>query len=87
MDTEYIVGRLQTPADKDGKRTDVHLLTTVDCVMMPNKTDTTNPEDNSLTLETLLSQMNLQVGSGKPNFACLWAKEKRTETVVENLTV
>ena len=63
---EKIIGRLQTPADENGERKDIHLITTTDEVITP---------DGS-TLTEKMTQTGIQVSDTKPSFACTWFKPK-----------
>lgn len=89
---EYIVGRLQTPADKNGKRKDIHLLTSADCIIIPPKnnadadTDPDEDEKNKLTLDEKIKQLTIQVNTGKPEYQCMWARLIRAEPYVETVT-
>lgn len=68
---ETIIGRLQTPADEDGIRKDVHLMTDGDAV-------TVSADGRTITLQERLDE----IGSGavispdKPDRACLWYEVK-----------
>ena len=65
---EKISMRLQTPADDQGVRKDIHLINTTDEVIV----DPDSP--NSLTLTEKLNQIGtIQISGTKPNFPCIWA--------------
>lgn len=86
---EFITGRLQTPADDAGKRKDIHIFTSVDCVLLNPKTSpdgSLDDEANKTTLEEKLQQLTFQVNTGKPEFPSIWAKVKRQEPTVEIIT-
>ena len=68
--------RMQTPADKDGIRKDIHPITTTDEVIVNAESD------NPITLTEKLNEIgtgNKNVASvviqdEQPDFPCLWAK-------------
>ena len=66
---DKIAGRLQTPADSDGNRTDIHLITTSDEVIC------NADSDNPVTLtEALQSAGTVYIQKTQPAFPCIWAK-------------
>lgn len=72
MASQKISGRLQTPADSTGTRTDIHLITTTDEVIV-------NPdsEDDSHTLTEELDRIGKpQVSNSQPNYPCVWLQPK-----------
>lgn len=64
-----ITCRLQTPADENGERTDMHLVTTSDEVIC-------NPNSpNPMTLTDMLDQLSgVVISDRQPEHACIWAK-------------
>lgn len=64
---ESIISRLQTPADGDGKRVDIHVITEGDAVIIGEETltEVLNRTGNGLILM-----------KEKPDFKCLWGKIK-----------
>ena len=66
---EKISLRLQTPADDNGNRKDVHIVTSSDEVIVDQLSD------ESKTLTEVLKEMGtIQVQEEQPEFACIWAK-------------
>lgn len=70
-----IAMRLQTPADEDGVRKDIHPITTANEVIV-------DPEsDNPITLAEKLRQTSnggtIVVQEEQPSYACIWAKPIR----------
>ena len=63
---EKISGRLQTPVDDNGKRKDIHLITTTDEVI------TADGE----VLTDKLEQTKVQITANQPDFSCIWFKPK-----------
>ena len=64
-----IAMRLQTPADIDGVRKDIHIFNTTDEVIADP--DSSNP----MSLTEKLDQIGtIHVSTSKPNFPCIWAK-------------
>ena len=64
-----IAMRMQTPADSNGNRVDIHPFTTTDEVIVGATTE------NPTTLTDKLEQMEtIYVSDTKPNFPCFWAK-------------
>lgn len=71
---DKIAGRLQTPADSDGVRTDIHLITTSDEVICNADSDT------PITLtEALQSVGTVYIQRTQPEFPCIWAKPMTLE--------
>lgn len=73
---DSIIGRLQTPADADGNRTDVNLLTSSDAVVLT---------DGS-TLTDAIDTLSLNVSSAKPAHAGTWIQVLSTESGTETVT-
>lgn len=72
---DKIAGRLQTPADSDGNRTDIHLITTSDEVIC------NADSDNPITLtEALQSAGTVYIQRTQPSFPCIWAKPVDADT-------
>ena len=67
---EKIVCKLETPADANGRRIDVDLLTSTDAVYLP---------DGSMTLTEKLSALGIHISVEKPELPCVWAKVLRVE--------
>lgn len=67
-----IISRLQTPADADGKRTDIHLITDSDAVIV----------DDNTTLTERLNQIGtgVVVSETQPTYQCLWAQVLSVES-------
>ena len=70
---EKISGRLQTPADSNGIRRDIHLITTTDEVI----------SEDGKTLTEKIREASIQISTEKPAFACSWFKPKTTTTETE----
>lgn len=68
---ETIVARLQTPADDNGVRKDIHLLTDSDAVMVGNS-------EHSTTLTEVLTEMGsgIVISRYRPSKACTWFEIK-----------
>lgn len=71
--------RMQTPADKNGVRTDIHPITTTDEVIVDAGSDkpvtlTEKLQEISKGTENVAS---LVIQEEQPNFPCLWAKPIR----------
>ena len=70
--------RMQTPADKNGVRTDIHPITTTDEVIV--NADSDNPITLTEKLKNLVEDDGKQNFAGvvvqkeQPTFPCLWAK-------------
>lgn len=69
MASKKVTMRLQTPPDENGDRSDIHLITTADEVIVdPDSAD-------SSTLTEKLGQLGtIHIQSTQPEFACIWAK-------------
>ena len=71
--------RMQTPADRDGVRKDIHPITTTDEVIVDAQSE------NPITLTKKIQDMeastqnyaSVVVQDEKPDFPCLWAKPIR----------
>ena len=71
--------RMQTPADRDGVRKDIHPITTTDEVIVDSQSE------NPITLTKKIQDMeastqnyaSVVVQDEKPDFPCLWAKPIR----------
>lgn len=76
---ETIIGRLQTPADEDGLRRDIHLLTDGDAVTI-NTSDGRN-----ITLNDRLDEIGggTVISREQPQRACIWYQVKSTDPVDE----
>lgn len=61
---EAYTARLQTPADENGNRMDIHLVTDADSVIV----------DENTTLKEKLGQMGIIMSKEQPKFPCLWAR-------------
>lgn len=68
---EKIVCKLETPADANGRRTDVDLLTSTDAVYLP---------DGSMTLTEKLTALGIHISVEKPEIPCVWAKVLSVES-------
>ena len=62
-----IKGRLLTPVDEDGNRTDIHLITTSYEVLVQK-------EDGTKVLTDVLNNMhtNIEIGPEQPEFPTVW---------------
>lgn len=69
MSSTKITARLQTPADENGERMDIHLITTADEVIL-------DPDsDNPTTLAERLEHLGtIHIANAQPEFPCIWAK-------------
>lgn len=61
---EMFIARLQTPADAEGKRQDVSLVTHAASVIV----------DEDTTLEEKLAQGGIVLSKEKPDFPCVWGR-------------
>ena len=62
---EKISMRLQTPPDENGKRKDIHLVTSAEEVIV----------SEGVSLSDKLNQIaSIQIQENKPTFPCIWAK-------------
>lgn len=62
--------RLQTPADENGDRVDMHPITTSDEVIVSSENAT-----EAVTLTEKLEQMGtITISNAQPDHACIWAK-------------
>lgn len=77
-----IIGRLQTPADNTGARTDIHVITHADAVIV----------DETTTLSDRLKQIaeggvgggtKFELSEQKPEYSCVWAQILKTEANTE----
>lgn len=68
MASKKLSMRLQTPPDKNGNRTDIHVVTSSDEVIV--NPSSSNPE----TLTNTINHMGIKIQSTKPEYACIWAK-------------
>lgn len=64
---ESIIARLQTPADSEGKRVDLHVITESDAIIVGEE-----------TLTEVLNRLGngLILSKEKPEFQCLWGRIK-----------
>ena len=76
---ETIIGRLQTPANEDGIRKDIHLMTDGDAVTI-NTSDGRN-----ITLNDRLDELGggTVISRDQPNRSCIWYQIKSTEAEVD----
>lgn len=58
--------RLQTPVDENGERKDIHLVTSVEEVIV----------DENTMLNEKINQMEVQISETEPDFDCLWLNVK-----------
>lgn len=70
---DVIIGRLQTPADDNGVRKDIHILTGIEAVVV----------DEGKTLKDKLPELEVQISSVEPDFSSIWAEVKSVEIVDE----
>lgn len=68
---QSIAARLQTPEDSNGNRTDIHLITTADQVIV-----NAGSEDESMTLTEALENLgsSITISRSQPSTPCIWAK-------------
>lgn len=60
--------RLQTPADANGYRTDIHLITSSDEVIVTDG-------DKEKTLTEKLNEIDgMTISKAQPDFPCIWAQ-------------
>ena len=74
MANKKIAMRLQTPADENGVRTDIHPVTTSDEVIV-----NPNSEEPKTLTEKLEQISAIIIQDEQPKHSCLWAKPIRDE--------
>ena len=76
---EKITARLQTPANEEGVRKDIHLMTTTDEVIVDYGTD--YPRTLTEKLEELNTNgtLGVKVTTEKPESPCVWVKITSTD--------
>ena len=74
-----IAMRMQTPADRNGVRTDIHPITTTDEVIV--NADSENPITLTEKLDKIVEETSgiknyasIVIQKEQPDFPCLWAK-------------
>ena len=74
------IARLQTPADVDGNRVDIHLVTDADAVIY-DETDTVKSKIEKMGNGVVLAET-------KPEYACLWGQVMfKTDGPTSDVTV
>ena len=76
---EKITARLQTPANADGVRKDIHLMTTTDEVIVDYNTDYPRTLTEKLEEMGTNGTLGVKVAKEKPESPCVWVKITSTD--------
>lgn len=78
MSDNVIKGRLQTPVNEKGERTDIHLVTDAECVIVRKTNNMTGAEEVTTLDKVLKSGTSsggdggIVIGNTEPDHSCIW---------------